>query len=156
MRFLFVDRIESIEKEKSARGRKNLAMSEDYFEHHFPFSPVMPGVLMLQALVELSRWLVLYSTDFRFHCVLSGVQRLKIRAPAQPGDVLEIEVDWTERRDDEVIFSGRALKAGKMIVDARFENRLVEMKDDLALETLRRGFDFISTSLQDRLKSHHG
>jgi 3-hydroxyacyl-[acyl-carrier-protein] dehydratase len=156
MRFLFIDRIASIEREKSARGRKVLAMSEDYFEHHFPFSPVMPGVLMLQALVELSRWLVLYSTDFRFYCLLSTLHLLKIRAAAQPGDVLEAEVDWAESKDEAVLFSGRVFKEGALIADARFENRLVEIADSRDSEALKRSFWFISTSLQGRLKSRHG
>ena len=56
MRFILIDRIVHIEKEKNARGIKNLAMTEDYFEHHFPFFPVMPGVLMLEAMVELAEF----------------------------------------------------------------------------------------------------
>lgn len=152
MRFIFVDRIYHIEKEKSARGRKNLAMSEDYFEHHFPFFPVMPGVLMLEAMIELSRWLVLYSTDFRSYCLLRHLRSTKVRNPAQPGDVLDIWVEWREKTETGVLFTGRILLEEKMIAQAEFENRIAEIKRDEESEVLKRSFEFITKRVKDRLK----
>lgn len=151
MRFIFIDKVIKIEKEKQALGIKNLAMSEDYFEHHFPFFPVMPGVLMLEAMTELSRWLVLYSTDFRFFSLLAKLYQVKLRKSAQPGDVLDVRVDWIEKTEMGVLFSGRIFLDGKITTEAKFENRLIEVTSSEAKALLKRNFQFVTTRFQDRI-----
>ncbi len=64
MRFLLVDRIDDVEKDRSIRGSKLAAMSEDYFEWHFPERPIVPGVLILEACAQLAGWLEAASSDF--------------------------------------------------------------------------------------------
>ncbi len=145
MRFMFVDRITKIENGKMASGVKNLAMSEDYFEHHFPLFPVMPGVLMLEAMIQLSGWLVLYSTEFKFFGLLSSLYDAKFRRSAQPGDSLEIQVAWIERTNTGIVFQGKVLAGAEIIAQARFEDKLVEIEQDEERASLERLYHFLTT-----------
>jgi 3-hydroxyacyl-[acyl-carrier-protein] dehydratase len=149
MRFILIDRIVHIEKEKNARGIKNLAMSEDYFEHHFPFFPVMPGVLMLEAMVELARWLIVYSTEFEYSGLLAKLDSAKFRKPAQPGDILDVQVEWSEKTKTGILFSGSIFLEGKMIAQASFENRLIQVVDGEAKNLLKRNFRFVTKRIKD-------
>ncbi len=145
MRFILVDRITKMEREKLATGVKNLAMSEDFFEHHFPFFPVMPGVLMLEAMVQLSSWLISYSTDFNSFGLLSKLYEAKFRHSVQPGDSLELQVEWVERTDSGVVFQGKVLRGAEMIAQARFLNKLVETGQNEQKECLERLYHFLTT-----------
>lgn len=140
MRFILIDRITRIEREKMASGIKHLAMSEDYFEDHFPCFPLMPGALMLEAMIQLGSWLILYSTEFKFIGRLSRLYDAKVRRSAQPGDSLNVEVEWMERTDTGIVFYSRILSKGKGVLEARFENRLIEAKREerASLEKLYR------------------
>jgi len=145
MRFIFVDRIIKMEREKVASGIKNLAMSEDYFEHHFPFFPVMPGVLMLETMVQLSSWLISYSTEFNFFGLLSKLYDAKFRRSVQPGDSLEIQVDWIERTNTGIVFRGRVLRGADMIAEARFENKLIGTEQNEEKASLEKLYHFLTT-----------
>ena len=152
MRFILIDRIIHIEREKNARGVKNLAMTEDYFEHHFPFFPVMPGVLMLEAMVQLGSWLIAYSTDFGYSGLLAKVESAKFRKPAQPGDVLDVQVEWSERTETGILFLGRIFLEGKMIAQASFENRLFELIDDEDKNFFKRNFQSVTKRIRDLIE----
>lgn len=145
MRFIFVDRITKMEKEKVANGIKNLAMSEDFFEHHFPFFPVMPGVLILEAMVQLSSWLVSYSTEFKFFGLLSRLFEAKFRHSVQPGDSLEVQVEWIERTDTGIVFQGRVLRGAEMVAKARFESKLVTIEQNEEKASLEKLYQFLTT-----------
>ncbi len=145
MRFIFIDRITKMEKEKVATGIKNLAMSEDYFEHHFPFFPVMPGVLMLEAMVQLGSWLVSYSTEFKFFGLLSKLDEAKFRHSVQPGDSLEVQVEWIKKTNTGTVFQGRVLKGTEMIAQARFENKLMAIEQNKEKESLEKLYQFLTT-----------
>lgn len=149
MRFILIDRICEIEKGTKASGIKNLAMSEDYFEHHFPFFPLMPGVLILEAMVELSRWLILYSSDFQTYGILQRVDRLKLREPAHPGDTLLVSVEWQGGNAEIPRFTGRVTLLGKPIAEAQFENRLIPVPDGDWQRRLRQGYRMAATRLND-------
>lgn len=155
MRFKFIDKIIEVEKDKRAKGLKNLAMSEDYFEHHFPFFPVMPGVLMLQAMSELAGHLILYSTEFSYFGLLSKVGTAKFRKPAQPGDTLDVQVEWKKKTETGVLFAGSIYLDGKAIAMADFENRLIEIGSDQERNLLRRDFEFISMRMKDFLEKNN-
>jgi 3-hydroxyacyl-[acyl-carrier-protein] dehydratase len=92
MRFLFVDKILELEKGKRALMVKNVSNSEDYFTHHFPDFPVMPGALMLEALEQAAGILISYSLDFKALAVLAQVNNAKFRSVIRPGDQLLMEV----------------------------------------------------------------
>jgi 3-hydroxyacyl-[acyl-carrier-protein] dehydratase len=91
MRFLLVDRITALTTE-GIRGVKNVALSEDVLEHHFPGRPVMPGVLLLEALAQLAGWLEASSSDFERWFLVDQVHRCGFYSFVLPGDQVELEV----------------------------------------------------------------
>lgn len=92
MRFLLIDRIDSWEPGKAATAVKNVSLSEDFFDDHFPEKPIMPGVLILEGIAQLSGLLleetVLNSTGRRIKALMSIVEKAKFRGPVYPGDQL--------------------------------------------------------------------
>lgn len=94
MRFSQLDRIISLEKGKKITAVKCLSLSEEYLQDHFPRFPIMPGVLMLEALFQSSMWLVRASNDFAFSSVvLKETKSLKFQGFVQPGDSLLVTAE---------------------------------------------------------------
>jgi 3-hydroxyacyl-[acyl-carrier-protein] dehydratase len=92
--FLLVDRITYMEPGLKAKGYKNLTANEQFFEGHFPFKPIMPGVLMVEALAQLGCVAMLAKEEFRDYLgVFTGIDGLKFRAMVVPGDRLDMEVE---------------------------------------------------------------
>ena len=79
MRFLLIDRILEYRKGESAIGSKDVTMSEDFLEDHFPRFPVMPGVLQVEAISQLASWLIFVSNDFKVKGVLSELGVVKFK-----------------------------------------------------------------------------
>jgi len=93
--FIFVDRIIEIEPWKKAVGIKNLSMNEPFFQGHFPNAPIMPGVLMLEAIAQVVTILFKYKntvTTLKKYEVILGSTKCRYLKPAQPGDQLIIDV----------------------------------------------------------------
>lgn len=87
--FLLVDRILSMDVENNLIvGKKNLTINEDFFQGHFPGAPLMPGVLILEALAQCGTVLVRHKVPNDKLAVLLGINNAKFRAPVRPGDVL--------------------------------------------------------------------
>src|SRR5512147_1879548 len=92
MRYLLIDRITEWKKDEYIKGVKNVAMSEDFLEFHFPGNPIMPGVLLIEAMAQITGWLEAASSDFREWFLISKVHQCKFYGFALPGDQVEIEV----------------------------------------------------------------
>ena len=120
MRFLLLDRIETLEPGRRIVTRKALPSAEEYLADHFPAFPVMPGVLMLEAMVQSAAWLVHVATDFRYSLVLLREARnVTYRTFVAPGDVLEIEVTVRRIEASQSDFSGVGRCNGENVVKAR-------------------------------------
>jgi 3-hydroxyacyl-[acyl-carrier-protein] dehydratase len=92
--FLLVDRVTSVEPGVRASGYKNLTANEQFFEGHFPFKPIMPGVLMVEALAQLGCIAILMKEEFKGALgVFTGIDGLKFRTMVQPGDRLDLAVE---------------------------------------------------------------
>jgi 3-hydroxyacyl-[acyl-carrier-protein] dehydratase len=91
---LLVDRIEEIEKGKSIKGIKNVTINEEFFLGHFPDHPIMPGVLIIEAMAQVAGILVYYSFDELEDKlpIFTSIDKAKFRTPVQPGDQLKIKV----------------------------------------------------------------
>ena len=93
MRFLLIDRITAWEPGRSASAIKNIALSEDFFDDHFPSKPIMPGVLLLEGMAQLSGLLieegVRRDEGRNVKALMSIVEKAKFRRPVRPGDSLE-------------------------------------------------------------------
>jgi 3-hydroxyacyl-[acyl-carrier-protein] dehydratase len=121
MRFHLIDRITELQPGKLLRAYKNLALGEEYLADHFPGFPVMPGVMMLQTLVEAGSWLLRLSEDYSHSViVLREVKNVKYGTFMEPGKQMQISVELTERNDTISSFKGRGEVAGQSTVAARF------------------------------------
>src|SRR5262245_44991256 len=120
MRFNLVDQIVEVKPGSSLVGVKNLTLGEEYLADHFPTFPVMPGVLMLQALVEAGAWLLRISEEFRHSVVvLREVKNVKYGTFVEPGRQLKVTVDLAERGEGLATFKGKGEVDGQSAVSAR-------------------------------------
>lgn len=92
--FLLVDRIEELEEGKKAVGIKNVTVNEPFFQGHFPGNPIMPGVLMVEALAQVGAVAVLSLEENKGKLALfTGIDKLRFRRQVVPGDTLRLEVE---------------------------------------------------------------
>ena len=130
MRFHLIDRIVEVQPGKSLQAFKNLTLGEEYLADHFPSFPVMPGVLMLQTLVEAGAWLLRLSEDYRHSViVLREVKNIKYGTFMEPGRRMTIRVDLLERSDGSASFKGKGEMDGQSTVTARFVLASYLLKD---------------------------
>src|SRR5438445_5914003 len=120
MQFNLVDRIVEVTPGQKLRGYKNLTLAEEYLADHFPTFPVMPGVLMLETLVEAGAWLLRLSEDFRYSIiVLREAKNVKYGHFMEPGRQLLATVEMTERNDRLASFKGKGEIEGNSSISAR-------------------------------------
>jgi 3-hydroxyacyl-[acyl-carrier-protein] dehydratase len=121
MRFNLVDRILSVDDHRIIRAVKNLTLGEEYLADHFPTFPVMPGVLMLQALVEAGSWFLRIRDDFRHSLiVLREAKNVKYGSFMEPGNQMLLTVELLEQVGDLATFKGKGEMNGCSKVSARF------------------------------------
>jgi 3-hydroxyacyl-[acyl-carrier-protein] dehydratase len=130
MRFNLIDRIEEILPGKRLRAVKNLTLGEEYLADHFPTFPVMPGVLMLQTLVEAGAWLLRLSEDFRHSViVLREARNIKYGNFMEPGRQMQVTVDLVERGEGVASFKGKGEVEGQATVTARLILATYNLRD---------------------------
>ena len=130
MKFILVDRIESIEPGKRIVTVKALTLAEEYLADHFPAFPVMPGVLMLEALVQSAAWLVRVEQDFANSViVLASARNVRYANFVQPGRKLRCELEAVSIDSDSAKFKGVGLVDGNQAVSARLELKCFNLAD---------------------------
>jgi|SRR5882672_5116677 len=136
MRFNLVDQITEVEAQR-IRAVKNLTLGEEYLADHFPTFPVMPGVLMLQTLVEAGAWLLRVSDDFKYSMVvLREAKNVKFGHFVEPGRQLLVTVEATERSGNLATLKGKGDIEGNQTVSARLVLESYNLRDrDRALES---------------------
>lgn len=120
---LMVDRVEDIVLDRSARGLKGVTMGEQVFAGHFPQRPIMPGVLIVEALAQTAGVLALVSIGAAARGKLlyfMGIEEAKFRTPVEPGSLLELFVEVTHARGRVWKFTGRAMVGDRLAAEARF------------------------------------
>jgi 3-hydroxyacyl-[acyl-carrier-protein] dehydratase len=133
MRFHLVDRIHEWEPGKRLTASKVLTLGEEYLADHFPTFPVMPGVLMLQAVVEASAWLWRVTNEFRHTViVLREVKNVKYGTFMTPGNTLELTAELVKADEATAIFRGKGnVQGGAQTVNAQFTLAGYNVKDRL-------------------------
>ena len=115
--FLLIDRILDLEPAKSARGLKNVTINEPFFAGHFPGHPIMPGVLIIEAMAQVGGVLAFKS---------AGVANARFRKPVVPGDTVEFVLTVTKCRGVIWVFKGEAFVAGQLVAEAELMATIVE------------------------------
>lgn len=119
--FLLVDRIVEMEGEQRIVGIKNVSFNENFFQGHFPSRPVMPGVLICEAMAQVGAILAHNSRggmDGNKLFVLTGLDRVKFKRPVEPGDQLRLELIRVKRRGAFWKMLGVATVDGKVVAQA--------------------------------------
>jgi len=121
MRFSLIDRIVELEPGVRITAVKALTMAEEYLADHFPHFPVMPGVLMLEALTQAGAWLVRVGEDFAHSMVvLKQANNVKYAQFVEPGQTLTVAAEIVKFGEGEVKLKGHGTVGGRLIVGARF------------------------------------
>ena len=150
MRFSLIDRIISIEPGKSIKAIKNLSIAEEYLADHFPGYPVLPGVMMLECLVQTGAWLMRSTEGFRYSTILlKQAKALKYNNFVQPGQTLTVTAAVHERGDHEYVFKGSGTVDGKSTFSARVtleqfnladRNLALDSSDQSRIDVMRKRF----------------
>ena len=118
--FLLVDRIVEVEPGKRIVGIKNVTYNEPFFPGHFPGRPIMPGVLIVEAMAQTAGLLVFHSLpeeDRKKTVFFLGMDNVRFRKPVIPGDQLRLELEITKHRQSIWRFKGKALVEGKVVAE---------------------------------------
>ncbi len=120
MRFTLIDRVLSLEPGRKIVAAKNLSLAEEYLADHFPGFPVMPGVLMLEAMTQAGAWLVRATEDFAHSAVvLKEARNVKYSNFVEPGQTLLVTVEWLSETGREVKIKAEGTVNGQATVSAR-------------------------------------
>jgi len=126
MRYLLIDHITEWKTGESIKGIKNVAMSEDFLEFHFPGNPIMPGVMLLEAITQLTGWLVAASSDFKDWFLISQVRKCGFYGLSLPGDQVEFEISRVPGEDPAVhVYTALGTVKGKKKIFAEFEGEVM-------------------------------
>jgi len=149
MRFSLIDRIVELEPGAKIRAVKNLSLAEEYLADHFPRFPVMPGVLMLEAMTQAGAWLVRASEDFAHTMVvLKEVANMKCGQFVAPGHALSVSAEILKDEEQQTKLKARGTVDGQTAVSARLVLAKYNLADgdpemaeaDAAMRELLRSF----------------
>ena len=127
--FLLVDRLTSVVPGQSAVGIKNVTMNEPFFAGHFPDHPIMPGVLIVEALAQTAGALVIYSRGRKSRnevVYFTSISSARFRRPVVPGNVLHMAVDKVHNRGNTWKFSGQARVESDLVAETVFSAMIIE------------------------------
>src|SRR5438874_4644396 len=126
--FLLIDRVIEIERKKRIVAIKNVTANEPHFAGHFPGFPIMPGVLIVEAIAQAGGALLLKDIGDREHklMVFTGIERARFRKPVLPGDQLRIEVNVLAWRRTAVRMEGKAFVGAKLACEAVVSCQLID------------------------------
>lgn len=121
--FLLIDRVENIVTDTSAVGIKNVTFNEPHFQGHFPATPIMPGVMIIEAMAQTSAVMVAISQslmDTNALVYFMGIDKAKFRRKVVPGDVLELNITTLRGGSKVWKFLGKATVNGEIAAQAEF------------------------------------
>ena len=130
MRFVLIDRITELQRGQCLSAVKNLSLAEEYLADHFPGFPVMPGVLMLEALTQAGAWLIRETEDFAHSLiVLKSAKTIKYGSFVEPGRQLRLQVEIVDHGPKETTFKGKGVVEDQVMVQGRFTVRRYNLRD---------------------------
>jgi 3-hydroxyacyl-[acyl-carrier-protein] dehydratase len=134
--FLLVDRILELDRERIV-GIKNVTLNEPFFIGHFPDFPVMPGVLIVEAMAQVAGVLVLKSIADRHKklVLLAAIENARFRRPVVPGDTLRLEMSVIKRKTTVAKMAGRATVDGQLVAEAEVMCKLADKEEGVDAAT---------------------
>ncbi len=125
--FLLIDRVVDMVIDESAVGIKNVTFNEPFFQGHFPGHPIMPGVLIIEAMAQTSAVLVIETTGKKVGSVVyfMTVDQARFRKPITPGDQVRLVVTKLRNRGNVWKFRGEAMVDGKLMAEATYSAMIV-------------------------------
>jgi len=148
MRYFLIDHITEWKSGELIKGLKNVAMSEDFLEFHFPKNPIMPGVLLLEALAQLAGWLEAASSDFQRWILINKVRKCNFYSFALPGDQVELEVRQISYEGSDIkVYSGTGMVNGKKKIRAEFEGEVIQLSEIEDVNEQKRFFQLLNREL---------
>lgn len=148
MRYLLIDHITEWKVGETIKGVKNVAMSEDFLEFHFPKNPIMPGVMLLEALAQLAGWLQAASSDFSEWILIRKVRKSNFYGFAFPGDQVELQVNEISSGEAGIkVYTGTGTVQGKKKIRAEFEGEVMQLSEIEDVDDQRRFFQLLNREL---------
>lgn len=130
MRFLLIDRITELVPQKSITALKNLSLAEEYLADHFPGFPVMPGVLMLETLVQAGAWLIRQAEDFAHSTImLKEARAIRYNSFVAPGNSLIVQMTVRKQTGNVWEFNGAGTVNGDSAVSAKLTLESFNLSD---------------------------
>jgi 3-hydroxyacyl-[acyl-carrier-protein] dehydratase len=129
---LLIDRVESLDPEKGISAIKAVTINEPFFQGHFPGRPIMPGVLIVEALAQAAGILAVEALGLAGSGKLvyfMAIEGAKFRAPVEPGVLLRLDVEFVQKRATVCKFAGRASVEGKLAAEAKFTAMIADPPD---------------------------
>ncbi len=130
MKFILIDRIVSLETGKRIKTIKSVSLSEEYLADHFPTFPVLPGVLLLEGLIESASWLVREAENYAHSMVLlEQARNVKYKSFLTPGSQIEYTIEAKTIEENISSFIGSGVSENEQIIEARFALRHFNLAD---------------------------
>jgi 3-hydroxyacyl-[acyl-carrier-protein] dehydratase len=131
MRFILIDKVVSLKTGKEIKAVKSVSLAEEYLADHFPTFPVLPGVLLLEGLIESASWLVREAENFAHSMILlEEARNVKYKSFLAPGAQVEYTVEARTIEENVSSFTGFGESGGERIVEARFGLRHFNLADE--------------------------
>ena len=131
MRFILIDKVISLDSGKEIKTLKSVSLAEEYLADHFPTFPVLPGVLLLEGLIESASWLVREKENFAHSMLLlEEARNVKYKSFLAPGAQIEYTVEAKTIEEAVSSFIGFGLSDGRRIVEAKFGLRHFNLTDE--------------------------
>jgi 3-hydroxyacyl-[acyl-carrier-protein] dehydratase len=151
MRFILIDKITELDSGKSIKAVKSVSLAEEYLSDHFPTFPVLPGVLLLEGLIESASWLVREKESFAHSMVLlEQARNVKYKSFMAPGEKIEYNIIAKTIEENVSSFTGTGISNGETIVEAKLSLRHFNLADED--KTLAKVDDDIIEKMKERWK----